>query len=1258
MTVLFISHSSRDLAQRVHDRLVAEGYGAVFLDVDPADGIAAGRDWERELYGQLRRADAVVFIGTDAAVGSRWCHAELVLARSIGKPVFPINAGATHPLLNDVQWVDLADVARLPHGLRRAGLDPQDSFAWDPARSPYPGLASFTSADAAVFFGRGNEIEHLQRLLTPTLERGANRFVAIVGPSGSGKSSLVRAGLLPRLARTPDRWLVLPPLIPGSRPLRNLARVLARDRDDVDSLAERLTPETFGDLFHDRGDASVLLFVDQAEELLRSDPVERRAFLDLLAAPDVPLWIVAALRSEFLGAAQELTTLIDDPVLLEPLDRSRLAEVIERPATRAGIFFQEGLVSRIVADTAGGDALPMLAYTLRELWERTSPGDTLGHEHYQAVGGVAGALRRQAERLTADLRGQGRADAVVPTLMRLVDVDAEGTLTRRRLPLAALNPVEAEVVRAFVDARLLTTSESTVDVVHEALIRQWPPLLEAAESRGDDLRRRSELERLALDWDRAGRPDAYLLRSERATVARDWARANPDFAPDSALVAMFLDLSARQDEAERRRLAEVLGTRILESFDEEAELRLPLALAAVEDYAPTPKALQALARALAAPRLSVRFSPPEWNVRSVDWSPDGATIVSATSMYEANPFFRVVIWDAVTGADLAGVEETDLQEARWSPDGSRIVVGRSDSSTVYDATLTTRIRKVMVHSPEWSPDGTRVAGRDPIGVLDDRVGIWDANTGRRLRTMGGKLLFWAPSGRLVVGQADHRRSKVWNAGTGALLAELDGRIPSWSPDGERILTLVEQQLAMWRVTSLRQARLMRVHDNRPESQVNLRGNVYSRPMWSPDGSRIAVGMGHGVVRVLTTADFTRGDALVVGPAASRALVEDIRWSPDATRLVLLAGDVAHVWHLGGPDHDNRLGAHATGTAWSGDGTRLLTWYRTTTTVWDPATAVALMTLESEGADVVTAIWSPDWTRVLTATSGGVQIWDVERGTLMTSLPVEVTDSGSTLSWAPTGDRVATCGGRAVRVWDAVSGAELLTLEHEVGVWTFEWSPDGTRLLTGAAQARVWDATTGAELLCFGYSVTYVSWSPDGAWILTTRDAGIIRYDATTGTQVGRLRPKHRFLKAHAWSPDSRKVVVEDGRNAAVWDITTGTTEALEGHDATLVSAEWSPDGTRILTGANDGTARIWDAAGGAELGCLAIQGQAAMRAAWSPDGTRIATCAEDSVRLWSADQPGELVAMARQAVARELTSEERRRFGLPIPLRPPRPETA
>jgi hypothetical protein len=234
MAWLFISHSGEDeaIASRVRDFLAAEGYGAIFLDFDAESGLRVGQEWEPQLWSELRRADAVLFLDSAASRRSKWCFAELAVARAIGLTIIPLIVGeeSQDGLIGAIQGVNLSEgfdglAAKLRRALRE--VDPADSFGWDRTRAPYPGLQAFEPEDAAVFFGREDEVKELERRLHPTLVHGARRLLVLVGPSGSGKSSLVRAGLIPRLDGR-SGWLVLPPMEPGPRPVSRLAGLLAR----------------------------------------------------------------------------------------------------------------------------------------------------------------------------------------------------------------------------------------------------------------------------------------------------------------------------------------------------------------------------------------------------------------------------------------------------------------------------------------------------------------------------------------------------------------------------------------------------------------------------------------------------------------------------------------------------------------------------------------------------------------------------------------------------------------------------------------------------------------------------------------------------------------------------------------------------------------------------------------------------------------------------------------------------------------------
>jgi hypothetical protein len=323
----------------------------------------------------------------------------------------------------------------------------------------------------------------------------------------------------------------------------------------------------------------VLVVIDQAEELItRSGQREQQDFMRLLGEAlkneESPLWVVATVRSEFLSTAPDrvgLAEAVDDPLLVEPLSRTRLPEVIERPAQRAGLDFEAGLVERMVEETTGGDALPLLAYTLQELWERVGPEGTVRFIDYEAMGGVVGALRHRADRLRDELTRRGQGPLILPTLLKLASVEGEEEPTRRRLRRSELSPNEQEVVDAFVEARLLTSGKSEgggeedaayVEVAHEALLRQWEPLREAIEEERSSLQKRSELERLVADWDRARKAneeneDSYLLVRGRLDEFREWAKGHPGEL--GANEREFLRASEAFEERRSRRWRAVAG---------------------------------------------------------------------------------------------------------------------------------------------------------------------------------------------------------------------------------------------------------------------------------------------------------------------------------------------------------------------------------------------------------------------------------------------------------------------------------------------------------------------------------------------------------------------------------------------------------------------------------------------------------------------------------------------------------------------------
>jgi WD40 repeat protein/energy-coupling factor transporter ATP-binding protein EcfA2 len=1233
MAALFVSHSSSDQAatSRVCDRLRAEGVAALFVDFDPGQGIPAGRNWEKELYAQIRKADAMLFLSSPASVASRWCFAEIALARLLGKPVFPIviEAGPHHPLLGDTQHIDLVTEGdggfqRLWTSLRRAGLDPHASFAWDPTRSPYPGLAAFAEQDAAVFFGREPETERLLELLQPGLQ-GRGRFVAVVGPSGSGKSSLVRAGLLPRLAQLPNRWLVVPRLAPGSQPIRQLARSLAqafKERGAAVSPAELVWRLVDGapalvELIEELRDTSagdplsVLLVIDQAEELTTlSGPSERAALLDLLHGAihnTMGVWVLATVRAEFLdpllqqpGAADRL----DEVVPVSPLDRGRLFAVIERPADRAGLQFAPGLVGRLVEDAQGGDALPLLAFTLRQLAEGAGPDGQISIQAYDASGGVVGALRAQAQRTADTLANIGHAHLIVPTLIRLATVTQEGEPTRRRVARNILTAAENQIIKAFIDARLLISreeqGEAVVEVAHEALLRQWPPLRQAIETRRDELRFRVELERWVQDWERAGRQDSYLISGERLEAAQQWVAAHPQELPQLPGASEFLAHSARQHLRTTQLRSEAIANRALAELDRDPELATLLAIAAVEEHGPSPRATQALSAALATAYPHPVLGGHRGAVRGVAFSRDGSRLATASADGTAR------VWDAASGTELNALRhEGEVWGVAFSPDGTRLASASSDRTArmwelASGAQLYVLGHQDAVRGVAFSPDGNRLA----TASADGTARVWDTASATQLHAFRHEGEVWgvafSPDGTRLASASSDRTARMWELASGAQLYVLGHQDAAWgvafSPDGNRLATASND-------------RFVRVWDAVAGTEVNAFGDEDA--VWgvafSSDGTRLATGSRDGTARVWDTASATQLHAF-----RHEGGVRSVAFSPDGSRLATGSNDgTARVWIL----------------------------------AWRPK----LQSLRGHQSTVRGVSFSPDGSRLATASADHTAWeWEVASGAKLQSFRHKGEVWG--VAFSADGTRLATCGyDRTARIWELANGAQLYVLGHEDAVRGVAFSPDGNYLVTASyGTARVWDAASGIELHTLRHedAVRGVAFSHDSIFLVTASYGWVRMWEVASGIELHTFRHKGE-VRGVAFSSDGTRLATGSYEGTArVWEVASGIELHTLRHTRSVLGVAFSPDGRRLATASADGTARVWDAASGTELHTFRHESEV-WGVAFSPDGTRLATASGDHMAwVWEVAPDVMLLKEARKRVTRQLSRDERRTAGL------------
>jgi WD40 repeat protein len=1120
---------------------------------------------------------------------------------------------------------------------------------WNHKRSPYPGLEAYTEEDAAVFFGREMEIKEVLERLDPVVPR-PNRFVTIVGPSGVGKSSLLHAGVLPALGDRRGRWIVVPTVAPDTDPLGALAASLAIATARPDAATRRTShqampytadgAEMIERMLSDHGlapvvaalraahharTAPVVLVLDQMEELHTvCPPTRREVFARLLRdglAADKRLWVLGAVRSDFLTELMSgpFGGLLHQPVLVAPPDRDTLFTIIEQPGARAGITFAPELVRRMVDDVGTGDALPLLAYTLRELVLLAGPGRAVTDRHYDDLGGVSGALRSRADRIQSDLLGEDPTTPVIDTLLRFVTLDHD-TPTRHRLKRDDLDSTERRVVDAFVAGRLLTAGveggEPVVDVAHEALLRWWAPLRQGVELTADRLRERTRLERLAGDWLQSGRQRTHLIGGERLRVAEHWARErSASFL--GPLVNEFLTASARMDRAAQERRSEALARQALQQIDQEPEKAALLALAAIEECAPTPLAYRALLGATAACRAVAQFvGHTDW-VRSVAWSPDGQRIATSSSDGTAR------IWQVVQRVELA------------------VLRGHS----------------AEVQCVAWSPEGLRLA----TGSRDRTVRIWDSGTGRSLAVLYGheaevQCVTWSPDGALLASAASDRTVHLWDGATS--VAVLRGhtsevRAVAWRPDGQVLATASrDRTVRLWMRQPARLTGTLATLDREVDALA-----------WSPDGRRLATGSRDRCARVWDVSDRTVL-AVMRGHGDS---VRSVSWSPDGRRLATASYDrTSRVWDAQTGEELATLRGHdgwVFAVAWSPHGTTVATAAQDgLARLWDPTRGAELAVWTGHAGDVKAVEWAPGGTRIATGSRDGTaSIWRVNDGTELLCLRGHEEDVRG-IAWSSDDTTLATASyDRTVRLWDTAVGRIRAVLHgHSRWVFSVAWSPDGTRLVTGSQDGtvRIWRPPTGAEtpaepVVLYGHDddVRSAAWSRDGALVASGARDRTVRIWTALGEPVAVLQGHEGEVNAVAWAPHERLLATaSQDHTVRIWTPSTATPLAvLSGHDGDVRCLAWSPDGDRLATGSQDRTARIWHSRQQLELAILHGHRDWVESITWSPDGRRIATASRDrTVRLWDASADLQsLVDRARSRIFRQLTEDERTAAMLP-----------
>jgi WD40 repeat protein/tetratricopeptide (TPR) repeat protein len=1130
---------------------------------------------------------------------------------------------------------------------------------------PFRGLEPYEFEHAPIFFGRDAAVTKAIEQLAANAH-SAHAFLLVSGASGSGKSSLVKAGVVPRLMKPQRisgaaflRRAVFRPGAEGADVFLGLAKALTRAVGQDVGLPELIAPgQDAGQLAtHLRGavgdpgylfanalgrlteagrksgrllafeDAKLILVIDQLEELFTVPGIgtgDRRLFVQVLAglARSGAVWVIATVRADFWHRAAENPELIalaegQGRIDLAAASPAELAEMIRKPAQAAGLSFEVhpetglGLDAVLAEDAAAAPgALPLLSFTLDELYKNAKArGEAvLTHASYLALGGLEGAIAKRADEIVSGLPTP--AQAALPRVLRALTTVSGVT---DQMPVARSAPLEGfaegsparALIDAFIAARLLVAASEGGAAATVRLAHE--ALISRWQRARDQLAAdRRDLETRAIVEREFGRWNQARGRARRILLLR-----NPDLANAVDLAKRWGDeLDAPTGDfikqSERRaRLVQTLTAAAAVLF---AVVAGAAVYAERQAFRERESAVESAAEATAQTKIAqTQTQRAEESAREADAQRDQAVRARSRAL-AAVADQRINDGDVATGTLLA-MEAAD-QKATPEVEAA-LINGRLHLREL--AVLPTETYEV--HAVAFSADSHLL-----VTANSNNAQIWEARTGKLLAVLSGHTgtindAGFSPDGKLIVTASDDGTARLWDVQTGKTLFVLKGHTAqvtsaAFNPAGSQVVTGSQDKTArIWNTSSGQATAVLSGHTE-----------VISTVLFSPDGHVVLTTSGDGTARVW---DASKGTQVSQFSGSNGELRWGGAFSADGTRIVTTSADsTPTVWDSATGKPIVVLKGHASmvfSVAYIPGSNHIVTAsYDQTARIWDGNTGASIAVLAGHSGAVMTAQPSADGRSIVTAsTDRTARIWDADTGRPVATL------SGHT-KWvmkaifSPDGRRVVTAAqDRTARLW--ADDAIKITTDHVARfrqVWRAAISPNGGRVAAPSegGTARIWDSQTGevkAVLAGHASSINAVAFDPSGRRVATTSDDSTARiWDAATGKPLVVLSGHQGGVSSVAFSPDGKRVITASSDNALrIWDVETGKQlTVLTGHEGGIAKMAFSPDGKRVVSASPfDKTVRLWDAETGKPAGPGIISHDAIWAATFSPDGRRIVT---------------------------------------------------